>query len=584
MPYLSPQLVLTAAKALEGRPPLGVVTIPALLRAAAQAGVDVTAAPGVEFGGKTEMDLLQEFFMLPRPRESDRPCRAIWDKDLWVKKDYPSKSLQRRRTDFAKAGQIFSQTKAQGHDLWCLHEDAGTVLSQDWAANHGGMDNTVIRLVDLAIWFGRSAEWENLDAAIAWFKSEFEPERADLVGSLYDDSIPPAYATFPMVDEPMDAADYEALGSLPEALTLGGTLSELVERLEVAIKATHFVLPDGLVQRVVRAWMRGDMVILVGQPGTGKTRFATTLAECLRQELGIEEVTLLPVRADFDEAEFVGYERLDGQPQFRKFAERVLLTDRPLEPQIVILEEFNLATVESYLSGVLSALQETSRSVPLPGGGTAALPVDAFFIATCNSYRDEPETRSRVSSPTKRRSTTISMPNVLSVRVDELPGGVDDPGFPSLITDLALELLAAESARVKARIDGDNAVTFDAARMEAIGSVQSASDLTEMVRGGLAKVAAAILGTPEGRTWFTLGLLRDVILVIAYASRGDEQAELEALVSAVVDKLLHQLRGPHENADVLLAAVGGMPGAEDVAELIARMKSSGALDELLPLL
>lgn len=585
MPYLSPRLVLEAAESLKGRPPLGVVTIPALLRAGALAGIDVTEAGGIDFSGADETSLLIEFFSLPHPPDVDRSCRAVWDsKGLWVKPDYPSKSLQRRRKDFANAGKLFAQTKVQGApDRWQLLPDAGETLADDWGGTHG-VDNATIRLVDLALWFGREREWDDIDAVLRWFADEFSPDRGDLVGTLYSDDVPDAYRDFPMVDEPIDIETYVALGSLPAAPALDGTLAELVVRLEQDVRATRFVLPDGLVQRVMSAWMRGDLVVLVGQPGTGKTRFATTLGRAMRDALDLDEPLLLPIRADFDEAEFVGYERLDGAPHLREFASRVLRTERPLQPQVVVLEEFNLATIEAYLSGVLSALQESSRSVALPGGDLASLPVDAFIIATCNSFRDEPETRTRISAPTKRRSTIINMPNVLWVEVGRLPQGVDDQAFEGLIVRLMVDLVIAERENVERRVLGDQASTFDAARLEALSTLEAPSDLSAEVRTRLGRLARAVLSTTEGRQWFTLGLLRDLALSLAYAERGNAQAELTCLVTSVADKLLHQLRGPNANLETLMDALDGLPGLAEVLDLAERMKGSGALNDLQPLI
>ena len=177
--------------------------------------------------------------------------------------------------------------------------------------------------------------------------------------------------------------------------------------------------------------------------------FATELADAFSSTLGIEPPLMLPVREDFDESEMIGYEKLNGEPFFRDFTAEVVLTERPLEPRVVIIEEFNLAVVERYLSSVLIASQDKQRRLRLPGGVEHHLPVDTFIIATCNSYRDEPETRTRLSTPTKRRSTVITMPNVLWLRVSELPNGVDDAAFETLIVSLAVDQI--KSARRSGR-------------------------------------------------------------------------------------------------------------------------------------
>ena len=108
-----------------------------------------------------------------------------------------------------------------------------------------------------------------------------------------------------------------------------------------------------------------------------------------------------------------------------------------------------------------------------------------------------------------------------------------------------------------------------------------AGDLSQGVRDKLLAVAGAILGTSPGRSWFTLGILRDVAVEIAYAPR-QESDELAGLGCAVADKIVHQLRGTHADADPLLAAATGLPNYSEIEALIARMKD-GPPDELLPL-
>lgn len=327
-------------------------------------------------------------------------------------------------------------------------------------------------------------------------------------------------------------------------------------------------------RRVLTAWLRGDVVILVGQPGTGKTMFAALLGRAMEAELDMDTPLLIPIRADFDEAEFIGYERLDGSPQLREFATEILQTEKPLEARVVVLEEFNLAAIETYMASVLVASQGQERLVRLPAGLQSQLPVDTFMIATCNSFRDEPETRTRVSSPTKRRSTIITLPNVLGDRFDEDPDNA--------VFDLAIDLVVTERQRVAARTTASRATQFDGLRSDALASVTVLADLSLGVRRNLATVSAAILSTPVGRSWFTLGLLKDVILEIVHADRN-EAAELEALGQAVADKLVHQVRGAHADVQDLREACASLPNAAEIARLLDRMMD-GPSDELLPLL
>lgn len=193
MPYAPAQLVLSAVAALAGSNPLAVVTIPALLRAARHAGVD-PVTDGVPFGSTEESALLTEFFQLPRPPDPDRPYRAPWStQDPWQKKKYPGGVLQRMRTDASARGRVLLQSKAEGsagrrRDTWRLTATAGAQLM---AAPAPG--STPVRLVDLAIWFGREQDVADLDGLLAWFDAVFEPRCGDLVGTVYLDDVPVGY-------------------------------------------------------------------------------------------------------------------------------------------------------------------------------------------------------------------------------------------------------------------------------------------------------------------------------------------------------------------------------------------------------
>ncbi len=579
--FAPPSLVLAAARALDGAHPLAVVSIPAMLRAAARAGGDPTAAP-LPFGSTEERELLSEFFLLPRPPEPDRPFFAPWSassKANWQTAKYAGGGLQRQRNHLMNQGLVFVQNKATvrgERDTWSLRPHAGAELLAR---------SREIRLVDLALWFGREVDvdqlppapggsTEPLDKLTAWFESEFAPQVGDLVGTLYTTDVPTEYLQEPFDSTPVDEGTYELLGSLPPAPVINMSLGELIDALEERVVGGGFVLPPGMVRRVLTAWMRGDIVILVGQPGTGKSMFASLLGRAMEGELDLEAPLVVPIRADYDEAEFIGYERLDGSPEYREFTTTVLQTADPLESRVVVLEEFNLAAVETYLSSVLVATQDQERLVRLPAGGEAQLPVDTFIIATCNSYRDEPETRTRVSSPTKRRATTITMPNVLGDRYDADPGGA--------VLDLALDLILTERRRVLGRTARGASAQFDGLRLANLDTIQSLDDLSDEVRAALKAIAGAILETTTGRSWFTMGLLRDVALNIAHAERS-AAAELEALGQSVADKLVHQVRGGFADVEEFRRAYATLPNAAEIDRLLERMMD-GPSDELLSLL
>lgn len=575
MPFAPNALVVRAVEKIKDAHPLAVVSIPALLKLAVDRGGNPLT--GLPFGSTDESALLDQYFTLPRAPDPDRPWRAIWsDKDPWQKRKYPGSSLQRRRTDASGAGRILIQTKTpKGLDTWRLTPAAGSELLAGINPGTPSAATKPLQIVDLALWFGRNQDVADIDALVDWFKATFKPHVADLVGTLYLDGIPSDYRSLPFEVTPSPDELAQQLGADPPAPTVGMGLDELVAAIERRVTRGGFKMPPegGLVRRVVTAWLRGDLVVLVGQPGTGKTMFAELLARAMETELDLDPPLMIPIRSDYDEAEFIGYERLDGAPQLRDFAREVLKTYAPLEARVVILEEFNLAAIEEYLASVLVATQDQERVVRLPGGEMTHLPIDTFIVATCNSYRDEPETRTRISSPTKRRSTTITMPNVLAEQV--AADGI------SSIVNIAVDLIEQQASRVSARITGSRSAQFDSIRNSALSSVTAENDLSQGVRDKLVSIADAILGTSPGKSWFTLGILRDIALEIAYAPR-QEADELAALGRTVADKIVHQLRGTHADAQPLLSATAGLPNYSEIEALIVRMKD-GPPDELLPL-
>jgi hypothetical protein len=566
MPYVALPLLEAAVEGLRGRHPLAVIVVPTMTRV----GVTVAKSPeqGTPYGSGNEVAALKDWFQIPGAPPG-RPFRAVWEENeqlYWRDDRYPGRGLQRIRTDRVKNGRGFYQKTQHPKDLWALREKAGSELAEG--------QGFPVRIVDLAVWYGREQDVSSLDQLIEWFRTEFKIDQTDLIGTVFDESVPNHYRDIPLSDEPLSQSEYaDATGSAPAPVSFGGSVDDLVASLEECLVATRFISTPGLVSRVVRAWARGDVVVLVGLPGTGKTKFAYTLSSCLRQLFPDLTESWVPIRPDFDEADLIGYERLDGSPELRSFAETVLQSEQPLGVHFVVLEEFNLAQVDTYLAPVLIAAQEPDRRVALPAGGEARLPQDTFILATCNSYLDEPESRFRLSFATKRRTSTISMPNAFFERY-QTDGN-------QAIVDISIEMIQQEKDRIEERIQAGLGSALDLARKQSLGTVVDQSSISKEAWERWTDVCVALLSTPEGQAYLTIGLVRDVALALGFAQRT-EDAEMESLGRAYADNLVHQLRGSKIRADQFLEAVGEVPNRDEIARLLDRMKS-GPGDELIPL-
>jgi hypothetical protein len=570
MPFVPLPLLEAAIEGLQGKHPLPVLVLPTMVLTGLR--VVESADDGHPYGSRDELGVLREYFSVPGALLS-KPFRAVWESrpsDFWRNERYAGRSLQRTRTDMVKAGRGFFQKKPdRGPDLWGLRPNCGAELES--------LPNNPVRLVDLAIWYGRTWDAADLDELISTFLSphRFPLDQDDLINTVYTLEVPTHYRQIPFSPQPISPAELaEATGAAPPPPAVGTNLDGLVARLDGCIRAKGFQLEPGFVRRVLSAWMRGDIVILMGQPGTGKTRFAALIAECLKNVFEDLVAVWIPVRTNFEEADLIGYERLDGTPELREFATRVLKSEEPLGPHLLILEEFNLAAVETYLSPILVALQEPDRRVRLPAGEEVHLPIDTFILATCNPFRDEPETRLPVSFPSKRRASVLSMPNVLADRY-EADGDV-------AILALAIEMIAQERVAIEDRAHHGLATALDALRSPALSSVRETIDFSIEFQTALIRVSKALLDSPEGRSFFTLGLLRDLALEGAYAARSPS-AELAALGNQVADKVVHQLRGVKERADELSAASVDLPNRQEIDRLLERMKSP-PVDELVQFL
>ena len=529
MPYVSKVLLGRALEALRGQHPLLIFSLPAMTAAhvpTAASQADADAGNSSRFGGNQERELLDGFFRLPDAAEQQpyySPAQGTM-----VAARYAETSLQRQRKDKAKptADQIFYETGGRGNRSYAIRAD----IAERIANNTDFSPRLPVSLLALGVWMYRAAEVDSIADIVERVKDHLALDRDGLIGRVYSDALDAIETASAFEDQPISK---EALRDLlkapppPPAPVSLGSISEMVKRIEDAMESAGVALADGLVARVVRAWLNRDVAVLVGAPGTGKSTFAREFGlACEATSPGQQETITVLVDPEFDSSRMFGYLDLGGKFQASDFTVRVLRTSQPTLPRVVILEEWNTAQVETYLGQVLHAV-EGDGAVQLADRSEPRLPLDVLVLATCNSVRDEPETRLPISRPTKRRTTIVEMPNIL------YDAWAED-GREAIVSQ-ADQYLVYERERLERR--EDEAPSLDGLRGTRLDAVQTLDRLDEVARETLLDIVEYLFGTEDGRNFMTVGLLVDILCDVIYA--GDDAAA--ALGWQVTGKLLEQV-------------------------------------------
>jgi MoxR-like ATPase len=416
-------------------------------------------------------------------------------------------------------------------------------------------ENTEIErvpLLALASWFFRDREVEDAENLLKLAIDELKLP-AELVGKIYNDAIPDASAAVAVGADIVTQGDLAAIvDAVPPPPPLDGGFPDLVSMLEAALEK-ELVLGDDIVGQIVRAWAARDIVVLVGAGGTGKTTLAKGIVNALADVMPPDSAVEIPIDQDFGPSDLVGYENLAGKFVDRPLTDRILRSKNRLHPHVLLLEEVNLAAIESYLGPILQAI-ESGSAIPLTAEDTVDLPHDTLVLATCNSPRDEPESRIPMSGPTKRRVTAIQMPNLLHKEWSM-------KGEAGLLEVIA-RMLENEREETEARIEAGHGSWLDTPRLERLQAVTSASDLDDTTRKTLISVVDALLESDEAQRWMTFGPLRDILVQLAWTGAEDQSRVLGQLV---VGKLFQQVQSP-EVAMLLAEKCSGLPNAEKVAE------------------
>jgi MoxR-like ATPase len=539
MPSVSAGLLKHALEHLQRYPPLLLISLPAMTRNDVPTGDGPEDA--VRFGSVQENGVLDAYFR-PPGGPAGRPYFNTRD---WVRSDYAGSSLQRQRVDHSR--DLFF--KGAG-STFCLRKDIADTIAADNNLLPGGER---ISLVALGAWLYRQEEVASIDDLAQKTIADFKLDRDELLDKVFTSVTTAEETAEGLAAEALTDADIAVFtGAAPPAPEFPGSLADFVASLEQKLKDRHVILAPDVVSRIVTAWAARDIVVLVGAPGTGKTTLATELAEALVEFMapGTEPV-VIPVEPDYDVTRVLGYENLAGEFVPRQLTTHILRTENPLHPHVVLLEEWNTAQVETYLAPLLQAI-EGGNAIPLSGQESVTLPIDTLFLATCNSYRDEPETRLPISRPTKRRTTIIQMPNVLQEAFER--------DGENGIRKSAADLLARERTEVEGRSAAGRATWFDALRDPRLQAVQDVDAFGDPARTVLLQLVAYLLGeTAEGPRFFTAGLFKDILVHLALT---DDPAA--ALTYQITDKVLHQ--------------VTTLPVAQEIAERTKDLPEHGVIE------
>lgn len=569
MPYVTSAQLEWALERLESQHPLLLFTVPAMCRAGVspvpdQAAADAAAADDAapHYSGREETQFLREYTAV-KGGPADKPfySPAAPPGKRWVATTYASSSLQAQRKE--RLGRVFMQSGnffyPFGRDWEEFAERLRTERSPLMKSGEDGVER--VSLLALASWFFRDREVADAEGLIRLTREELGLP-GELVGSVYDDSVPTTAAAIAVgVDRIAQDDLAEMVEAVPPPPPLGGGFAELTEMLESALRK-RLVLGADVVGQIVRAWAARDIVVLVGAGGTGKTTLAKGIVEALAEVVPPDSAVEVSVDQDFASSDLVGHLNLAGEFVDRPLTARILRSRNRLHPHVLLLEEVNLVAVESYLGPILQAI-ESGSSIPLTAEEAVGLPRDTLVLATCNSPRDEPESRVPMSGPAKRRMTAIQMPNLLY-------GEWLARGEAGLL-DVIERILKNEQEEIETALEAGHGSWLDVPRLDRLRAVASAADFDEVARETLTAIVGTLLESDEGRRWMTFGPLRDVVVQLVWTDAGEQARVLGQLV---VSKLFQQVQDP-ELAALLAECCESLPDGEAVATAARELVGPG---------
>lgn len=551
MAYISAGQLVRALESLQRFHAFFGVTFLSMKQTGVQVGTPVT------WGSSQEDALLGRYFS-PNGAPSDKPyCVPFGRKDpvtwFWKNNKYSAGTLQSARSRDAYSQALLHPTLKE----WAFTADYLDKLAALLP------EGKRIPVFDLAAWLYRHEDLPaSLDDVEAKFKAEFNIN-ADEYKRLFDATRPMEAQYFS--PEPISEEELAQLihGVPPGPTMMGRTEASLVEHLDRWVTIEEgLTLPPGFVHAFYGALVVQRFVILAGRPGTGKTAFVRAFTKGLSQFFA-NSVSLVEVSvgSDFSEADVLGYEKISGGLAATELSRRLFLSERPRDIYVVLLDEMNLSHVDHYLARVLPAL-ESDAKVELPGHGTPiSFPPDAFVVGTINSFLEE-STRTPLSSPVKRRSNVLAMPNALG----QIVASSDRVKFDKACVDL----LKQTKVRIERRKKESFVSVLDAFRLLRLdAALAPGSELRSAVFGDLLWGICQICAKSEA-TSLTFGVVQDVLDYVAMSGRPWKAALGEQLAQKVVP----QLSGPASVSEELLAYVATADGSKgDLQAAVAALES-----------
>jgi energy-coupling factor transporter ATP-binding protein EcfA2 len=495
-------------------------------------------------------NLATDLFGVADPPDPDRPffhpLLGEWRADNW-----PLGSIQTRfvklSTPLTKSDKLGVRGSGQNYE-WRLEPGYEATLSDYVDAAARIPYNDFVAWVFRARHLDDDRSLDDLKKAVrAEFKltdEEFDqlfvdggPEDDDDFFDDEDWDLEALTARLPSPEDTSQDEDDEESGALPPLAPPPGDAELVAEILRYMRETAKFEVDEELVRNVLSSLRTDRFATLVGKTGTGKTEFVKAFAAGLERALAGTGVKVhlvdIEIGEETAEHDIIGYRSIEGKYVPSNVIDRLNRGDPDRDIYIVLLDEMNLAPVDTY-AGKLVASIENNLEIDLPGhdetGGAATTswlsPRGACIIGTMNSYLEDP-TRKMLSRPITRRTQPIEMPDVFENLVRQAAS--DEPAARDAFETTCRLLLDQRAERLQtigvSALDGDRIAQLRGA---------APADVVDV----LWAVGKVLAGRPD--VAMTLGPLQDALEYVQTSVFDDNTVALDLQIA---QKIMPMLRG-----------------------------------------